>query len=240
VARVKTKAPIARVFILAGGLGTRLRSVVSDRAKSAAMVAGRPFLHHVLQQIATANITRDVTLCVGHLAQTVEDEFGYSFESLRLSYSQEPQPLGTGGALRHALKKQKSDHSVIAMNGDTYVALNWEKLIDHHRLANADLTMALTYARDSRRFGTVKLDRDTPVGFLEKGASRSGWINAGVYVLGPAAQQAILKLPEKSSLEQDFFAPAFTQLQCSAYRSRARFIDIGVPEDFARAQKLLA
>jgi D-glycero-alpha-D-manno-heptose 1-phosphate guanylyltransferase len=154
--------------------------------------------------------------------------------------SQEPQPLGTGGALRYALKKQKSEHPVIAMNGDTYVALNWEKLIDHHRTAKADLTMALTYARDSRRFGTVKLDRDTPVGFLEKGASRSGWINAGVYVLGPAAQQAILKLPEKSSLEQDFFAPAFTQLQCSAYRSRARFIDIGVPEDFARAQNLLA
>ncbi len=230
------------VYILAGGLGTRLKSVVSDRAKSAAMVAGKPFLTHVLQQLSDANFTRNVTLCVGHMAESVEQEWGKEFNALRLHYSRETQPLGTGGALRKALRTTQLEkpRTAVAMNGDTYLALNWGKLITSHREHKADLTLALTYARDSRRFGTVALDGDTPISFLEKGATRSGWINGGVYILGPKAQAMIQSLPVRASLEHDFFSKALSELRCHAYRSRARFIDIGVPEDYARAQRMLA
>jgi D-glycero-alpha-D-manno-heptose 1-phosphate guanylyltransferase len=176
------------------------------------------------------------------MAESVEREWGAEFNDMHLHYSHETQPLGTGGALRKALRAAplEKPRTAVAMNGDTYLALNWEKLMASHRMHKADLTLALTYARDSRRFGTVALEGDKPISFLEKGATRSGWINGGVYVLSAKAQAMVQSLPVRASLEHDFFSKALSELRCHAYRSRARFIDIGIPEDFARAQRMLA
>src|SRR3989338_6029269 len=106
------------VAILAGGLGTRLRSVIADRPKVLAEVRGRPFLTYIFDQLIAASIKYAV-LCTGYLGEKVCDRFGDSYGSLRLAYSQEPSPRGTAGALRLALPLFKSD-SVLVMNGDSY------------------------------------------------------------------------------------------------------------------------
>src|SRR5207249_4136291 len=104
--------------ILAGGLGTRLRSVVADRPKVLATVAGRPFLSHLLEQLEASGI-RETILLVGFGAGQVRSAFGTRFGDMALSYSVEPEPLGTGGALRNALGHFACD-DVLLLNGDSF------------------------------------------------------------------------------------------------------------------------
>jgi D-glycero-alpha-D-manno-heptose 1-phosphate guanylyltransferase len=226
-------------LILAGGLGTRLSSVVSDRAKSVATVMGRPFLSFVLDHLAQSGSVSRVVLCVGHRADTVRAAFGDRHADLPIVYSEEPQPLGTGGALRRAILEVEPGKPVLAMNGDTILNLRVQTLIEHHKRHRADLTLALAYVKDAERFGTVALDEDRITGFREKGVAQRGWINGGMYVLGAKMLDKLRAMPEKFSLERDFFMEELDALRCFGYRSRAAFLDIGVPEDYRRAASLL-
>ena len=226
-------------LILAGGLGTRLASVVSDRAKPVAEVAGRPFLLHLLEQIERCAVLDRATLCVGHKADTVERALGQRFGRLQLRYSFEDEPLGTGGALRHALLRARTREARLAMNGDSFVGMRLDRLIAFHRERRPMASLALARVGDGSRYGAARLAGDRVMAFSEKGVAGPAWINAGVYVLSAAAQEGLLRMPRSFSFERDALAAWCGGGMVRGLRSRARFIDIGVPSDYARAGSLL-
>jgi NDP-sugar pyrophosphorylase family protein len=224
------------VVILAGGMGTRLRSVVADRPKVLAQVAGRPFLAHLLDQLAAAGV-RSALLCTGYRAEAVVEQFGATYRSLALTYSQETVPLGTGGALGHARPHLHSD-PVLVLNGDSYCAADLAAFLDWHYRSQAQASLLLTEVADTSRYGRVEVDgAGSVLGFAEKAVgSGPGWINAGVYLL---SQPFLEALPEGRplSLEREVF-PSWVGRGLTAYRSPGWFIDIGTPESYARAEQL--
>ena len=227
-------------LILAGGLGTRLAPVVSDRAKPVADVGGRPFLALILAHLAKLEEVRRAIVCVGHLAHSVESALGPRFGRLSIEYSRESRPLGTGGALRLAVNRMGLRGPLLALNGDTWFPIALDRLVGFHRMERAAATMAIARVADSARFGAVRVSGTRVEGFTEKGETGAGWINGGIYVLGNAALSAIARAPEAFSLEREILPALAETGKLAAYRSRSRFIDIGIPEDYARARRLLA
>ncbi len=220
-------------MILAGGLGTRLRPVVADRPKVLALVNGRPFLSYLLDQLVDAEV-RDVVLCLGYLGDAVLETFQDSYRGLKIRYSQEDAPLGTGGALRHALKIAFDDTFLI-MNGDSYCDLDLRSFVEWHRGTRAAASISLIRVDDVRRYGSVKVDQSMRVlDFEEKGArSGGGLINAGIYLLD---RGVLASIPEGKSvsLERDIF-PRLTGEGLNGFCVSGRFIDIGTPESYRRA-----
>jgi len=229
-----------QALILAGGLGTRLAPAVADRAKPVAEVAGRPFVSYLLAQLERCASIDTVTLCVGHKARSVEVTLGERFGRLPLRYSHETEPLGTGGALRRALDAERLDETCVAMNGDSFLGIRLERLIARHGAAPARVTVALARVPDGSRFGAAQLQADTIVSFREKGAGGPAWINAGIYVLSPEAKRALLSSPPRFSFEKEALTPWCADRLVRGMKSRARFLDIGTPDDYARAATLLA
>jgi D-glycero-alpha-D-manno-heptose 1-phosphate guanylyltransferase len=222
-------------LILAGGLGTRLRAVVKDRAKSVAEIGGRPFLAHVLDRLARSAEVNRVILCVGHRADTVREAIGTQHGRLPIAYSQEDRPLGTGGALRLAARRFKVTRTALAMNGDTFLGANIDAFLAFHRAERAAVTIALARVADASRYGRVECRGNRITAFLEKGAGGAAWISSGLYVFSPAAWRALAALPAACSLEHDAFPPWLETMRVAGYRTRSRHLDIGTPEDFSRA-----
>lgn len=220
-------------IVLAGGLGTRLASRLTDLPKAMAPVAGRPFLEILLRQLDYYGCTRAL-LAVGYLHVAIDEHFGGSFGGMRLEYAVEETPLGTGGALRNALALARED-SVLVLNGDTFLDTDYAEMLRFHREQGAEMTMAIAHQADIARYGGVLVNGSKIVGFKEKGRSGPGWINAGVYAL-----RRDLKWPEslthKFSFEQDFLMPEIERLTPAAFEVKGFFLDIGVPEDLDRAQ----
>lgn len=224
-----------QAIILAGGLGTRLRSVVPDLPKPMATVAGRPFLSWVLDPLVEAGFDRAV-LAVGYRYEAIRDHFGDRYQGLTLRYSVEASPLGTGGAIRLAGHLLEGD-PLFVLNGDTFLELNYRAMLDHHRQTGAELSVAVRQVQDVSRYGALNVTDGRIRQFLEKGRSGPGLINAGTYILS----RAILGLipdGEAYSFEQQLLMPRVTELAPAAFLADGLFIDIGVPEDYARAQRL--
>jgi D-glycero-alpha-D-manno-heptose 1-phosphate guanylyltransferase len=223
--------------ILAGGLGTRLRPVVSDRPKVLAVIRGRPFMTYLLDQLVSAGI-RSVVLCTGYQGEQVKASLGPSYRTLELIYSQEPSPLGTGGALRQAFSLFQSD-PVLVLNGDSFFDLNLSGFFQWHEARKARATLALVQRPETQRYGRVDLGPDGDViRFNEKGAeSGAGWINAGIYLLSRPLLQTIPK-EGAVSLERDLF-PAWMGRGLYGYPGEGRFLDIGTPESYAIADEFL-
>jgi NDP-sugar pyrophosphorylase family protein len=221
--------------VLAGGLGTRLRPVVADRPKSLAPVRGRPYLSYVLDQLAAAGVGRTVLL-TGHGAAAVRSALGDSHRGMRLDYSQEPAPLGTGGAVRHALPLLDAGR-VLLLNGDSYCDADLGALLADDHPAE----MLLARAQDAGRYGAVTLDdAGRVVRFAEKEPGAGpGWINAGVYSI---SRHQLDSLPAVSSfsLERDVFPVWARRGELYGHRCDGRFIDIGTPESFAAAAAFFA
>ena len=223
--------------VLAGGLGTRLRPVIGKHAKVLAHVSGRPFLSFVLDQLESVGIRRTV-LCVGYRAREILDIYGDRFGSMRIEYSLERRPLGTGGALRHALPRLDSP-AVLVLNGDTFYTGDLGEILrfhDHHR---GSCTVALSHRESTAAFGRVRLTgHESVVAFEEKGeADDPGWVNAGVYVMD---RGFIAGIPggRKTSLENEVL-PACAGHYLMGYRSQADFLDMGTPEGLRRADAYL-
>ena len=222
--------------ILAGGLGTRLRSVVSDRPKVMAMVAGRPFLTLLLDQLAESGIRRAV-LCTGYMADMIRNELGDEYRDIELIYSVEDTPLGTGGALRYAAE-QLSGNMLLVLNGDSYCRCNLSVFISGQAASGAYAGMALARVENVARFGAVLTDKASLVeSFVEKGGRTGpGWINAGIYLLPLDLVQTIS--PNRPvSLEREVFPELMTR-GLFGYHCPGSFIDIGVPEEYQRSQML--
>ena len=227
----------ATVAILAGGLGTRLRSVVADRPKVLVEVGSYPFLAYLLNQLQTFGF-RNVVICTGYLGDQIQKKFGKKYKNLLISYSQELSPLGTAGAIRLALPLLKSD-TVMIMNGDSFCDANLRKFWRFHSSKGADATLLLTKVSDTSRFGRVNIGRaGRIVSFEEKGKEGAGWINGGIYLI---SKSLLLKIPEKEavSFEQEMF-PTWINRDFYGYRSRGRFIDIGTAESYNLAKQFFS
>jgi D-glycero-alpha-D-manno-heptose 1-phosphate guanylyltransferase len=229
-------------IVLAGGLGTRLASRLRGLPKPMAPVAGRPFLEILLTQLRRSGCTRAL-LSVGHQHTVIQDHFGTSFHGMPIEYVVESVPLGTGGAIRLALA-QAREESVLVLNGDTFLDADYAAMMrfhaaEFHAGCGAAVTLAVVHRDDVGRYGGVTIEGQRIVSFQEKGHSGPGWISAGTYVLArnlawPPA------LPEKFSIERDFFVPEVARLRPAAFTIDGYFLDIGIPEDLDRAQTELA
>jgi D-glycero-D-manno-heptose 1,7-bisphosphate phosphatase len=227
-------------IILAGGLGTRLQSIVRDRPKPLAPVGGVPFLDLLLHQLARSGVVRSVVLAIGHQAEKIEVAYasGERF-GLPVSLAVETQRLGTGGGVRNALA-QTSSADVLVMNGDSFVDVDLGQLITAHRRRSAWATLTLTMTDTPERYGTVVSDRDgRVVEFREKSAAivRPASINAGVYVF---CRDVLEGLPEAVplSIETDVLPSLITKGVFSVV-AEGRFIDIGVPDTYVLAPHVL-
>lgn len=221
--------------ILAGGLGTRLRSVVADRPKMLAEIQGRPFLAYLLDQLTAAGVKYAV-LCTGYLGEQVQATFGDSYGDLHLVYSQESSPLGTAGALRLALPLFRSD-SVLVMNGDSFCDVNLSAFWAWHCAHSANATLVLTKMLDTTRYGRVHVAADGGIVSFDEnsGESSPGWINAGIYLL---TRPLLLTIPANGvvSLEREMF-PAWIGRGLYGYQSEGPFLDIGTPESYVLAER---
>ena len=220
--------------ILAGGFGTRLKSVVSDRPKTLAAVCNRPFIYFLLDQLVAANIDR-VVLCIGYLGEKIKGALGDKYRSLRLIYSQETRPLGTAGALRLALPLFKSDY-VLVLNGDSYFETDLNRFYRWHQKHRFDASMLLVKVEEVGRYGQVKVSDGGKIDtFEEKTDSKTpGWINAGIYLLGRKIIDSI-QTNRHVSLEQDIF-PQLIDQGLYGFQCEGRFIDIGTPSSFSKSQ----
>jgi len=227
-------APLKEAVVLAGGFGTRLRSVVQDLPKPMAPVGDRPFLAIVLDELVAAGIQRTV-LAVGYKGDTIESYFGADYKGMELVYSVEEDPLGTGGGIRQAVEQIHGD-ACLVLNGDTLFRVDLARL--GHRFLEQDslLTAALKAMRDFDRYGTVVMDDAGVItGFREKQAMAEGLINGGVYALHKDLFTG-KNLPAKFSFEQEILEAEVGQGRFHGEVFDAYFIDIGIPEDYARAQ----
>lgn len=220
-------------IVLAGGMGTRLRSVIRDIPKPMAPIGERPFLSFLLDELQAQGIDR-VILSTGYKHETVEDYYGKAYKGMELVYSVEETPLGTGGAIKKALQQVESPH-VLILNGDTMFRVDLQAMRKFHLEHDADLSLALKHMKDSQRYGVVETDNKRVVHFQEKTESKAGAINGGVYML---RKQALLnrQLPEKFSFEKEFMEAHYRELKVMAFESEGYFIDIGIPEDYTKAQ----
>ncbi len=224
-------------IVLAGGFGTRLATRLHGVPKPMAPVAGRPFLEILLTQLQRAGCNR-VVLSVGHLHRVIQDHFGASFLGMRVDYAIESAPLGTGGAIRLALK-QIREESVLVLNGDTFLQADYADMMRFHAGCGAIATIAVVRQPDVARYGGVAVEGKRIVGFEEKGRTGPGLISAGAYVL-PRNLAWPPTLARKFSIERDFFVPEIARLRPAAYVVDGFFLDIGLPEDYDRAQTELA
>ena len=223
------------VIILAGGLGTRLRSVVSELPKCMAPVCGKPFLSYILDYLEKFNIAK-VILSVGYLRDSIiqfidnqKDNYNFDFD-----FAMEDTPLGTGGGIKLALSKTTSQN-VLVLNGDTFFDVDVNALIINHLESEKDITIALKPMENFERYGNVILDKNgNVVEFQEKKFCAKGQINGGVYVM-KRKNDMMNGLPEKFSFETEVLQKQAKMLNVNGYISDTYFIDIGIPEDYAKA-----
>lgn len=221
--------------ILAGGFGTRLSHVVSDVPKPMAPVYGRPFLCYLLDRLADAGIQR-VVLATGYMHEVIETYFGTGYQGLEIIYSNEDQPLFTGGAIRQAAEKIQSEDFVV-LNGDTLFDIDFQQLYDFHTSHDAHLSIALRRVEDTGRYGAVTCENDRIVAFHEKTESQgAGDINGGIYAI-KRTWLLNQNLPTKFSFEKELMQPFAGDPHFYGLSFNDYFIDIGVPEDYFRAQQ---
>jgi len=235
--RLDTTQEDMPAVLLVGGIGTRLQSVLPATPKPLAPVGDAPFLQLLVRQLRSQGIGH-LVMCTGHLADQVKKEFsdGRKWDVV-IDYSEEPQPLGTAGAVKFAESYLTQASDFLVMNGDSFLELDFRELIRFHREHGGLISMAVRRVPDASRYGTVQLGRhNRVVGFREKmGAPVPGFVNAGVYVFKRAVLQHIPAGP--ASLEKDLF-PKLLEHGVYALEGQGMFIDIGTPEDYARAQTL--
>ena len=230
---------MTEVIILAGGLGTRLRSIVDDRPKPMAEVAGRPFLEHLLIYSINQGIEHFI-ISIGYKGASIKEFFGYSFMGKPITYVVEDQPLGTGGGLLKSCKELNTKEPFVLMNGDTYFAVNLKDMIRFHKESDSELTVALFLATEPNRFGSVELGESAKlIGFNNSKAKINELANGGVYVVNPdllnIKKYDVLPLSFEDQLLKRFLKQKKNMF---GFKQSKRFIDIGLPKDYENAQLL--
>ena len=224
-------------ILLVGGKGTRLQTVLSSKPKPLALVGNVPFLQLLVMQLRSQGVRRMI-MSTGYLSDQIEEAFGDGrLWNSDIQYSKESQPLGTAGAVKFAERHLEKSTDFLVVNGDSFMDIDIPEFIRFHRQHRGLVSMAVRRVPDAARFGTVHVDGLNRVsGFSEKtGSTLPGIINAGMYIFDRAVLEQIPQGP--SSLEKDLFPKLLTQ-GMYALEQDGIFIDIGTPEDYARAQEL--
>jgi len=227
-----------KAFILAGGLGTRLQSVVLDRPKPMARVKGKPFLEYQIEQLSGQGL-KEFVLCVGHLAHQIQGYFGDGHRwGVRIVYAIETELLGTAGAIKNA--QNFIEDTLLVLNGDSYLEADFQALVEfHRRQQSADLrtigTIAIVAVENASAYGALELDVGGRIlRFQEKAEEGPGWINGGVYVLEPDILDFI-PAGRAVSIEKETFPLVLERGRyLYAYPVEGFFVDIGTPEGYRR------
>ncbi len=226
-------------IILAGGLGTRLREVVPDLPKPMVPINGKPFLDLILSFLNKCGSIERAVLAVGYMADKIIEKFEKSSEyNFKILFSVEETLLGTGGAIKKALKYTKTDN-VLVLNGDSYVEVDLYDFLKKHLQTKADMTIVLKELENANRYGSVKIDENNKITCFEEkkpGVSK-GYINAGMYLIKRTLFNGI-KENTIISLEKELL-PVFIKNDVFGYIGNGKFIDIGIPENYKIADKYL-
>lgn len=225
------------VVILVGGKGSRLQSVVSDVPKPMAKVEDRPFLDILIKQFADQGFRRFI-LCTGFMKDIIHQYYqNPAFSNLDILFSEEEEPLGTGGAIQHGMRLVKSN-PFFALNGDCYCPINYKDMFDFHQKNKSWVTIASAHVDDASRFGTLEISKNHELlAFKEKQPFQvPADINTGVYLLQKEvySHPAIASLTQKYSIEHAFFPQVIAdKLPIYAFPSNSpHFVDIGTPESY--------
>ncbi|KMP12508.1 hypothetical protein UR09_00055 [Candidatus Nitromaritima sp. SCGC AAA799-A02] len=229
-------------IVLAGGLGTRLRETVPDAPKPLAPVNGKPFLCHLLDYWLIQGISYFI-MSVGYKHQVISDFFGDHYKATPVSYAIEPKPLGTGGGVLLSMTKLQSQDPFLILNGDTFFAVNRERLVHFHNENSADMTLCLVEISSNDRYSGVKMDANGCIQSMETriGPSKSQFANGGVYLINRNLLSDFEPNPPKFlSLEDDIIPELLKQKKrIMGFVSSGTFIDIGIPSDYYRAAEVL-
>lgn len=223
------------VIILAGWLGTRLSYITQYVPKPMAVVSGKPFLVYILDSLIATDMITNIILSVWYKYQIIKDFFGSSYRGVPLQYCVEEELLWTGGAINKALS-YTIDQNVLIMNWDTYFDINFSDFFTQHNFSNADISLALKPMSNFERYGNVVLEWTKVIAFEEKKFTREGNINGWIYYVKRSYIEW-LNLPEKFSLESDILTLFCSKDNYRGFIYNAYFIDIGIPEDYERANK---
>lgn len=226
---------VTEAIVLAGGLGTRLRSAIGEFPKSLAPVNGKPFLAYLLGYLKKQGID-SVIISVGYKHELIEQEIGQEFDGMKIQYVVEEEPMGTGGGLKLALEKTKSE-IVFVLNGDTYFDVNLQQLATQHQNKKSTCTIALKKMENVERYGSVDIaDEDKIIAFHEKQFREVSIINGGIYCIN---RGILIHYPvgtpfsfEKNYLEKNTPAKNVHGVIFENY-----FMDIGVPEDYKQFEQ---
>jgi D-glycero-alpha-D-manno-heptose 1-phosphate guanylyltransferase len=222
-----------QAVILVGGLGKRLRKIISTKPKPLVPINKKPFLEYQIKFLKFCGIT-DILLCTGYMADQITAYFGDGQNfGVSIKYSYENKPLGTGGAIKNAEKLL--DDQFILLNGDSLFLIDLQSMINFHKKNNANCTIAITTKKDESRYGNIKIKNHTIESFKEKTGQRTNHINCGIYIFEKKSFQWNI-LPEKFSLEDDFFPNFVKSYDVLGFESNSYFIDIGTEKSYTKFQ----
>jgi D-glycero-alpha-D-manno-heptose 1-phosphate guanylyltransferase len=226
---------LKEVIILAGGFGTRLKSVVVDKPKCLAEVNHKPFISYLIESLLNYNYEKFI-FSLGYLNEDVIDYINEYYPNLNVIFSVEEKPLLTGGAIRLAIENVSSD-SVLILNADTYLGVNLELLHNYHYNLNSEITITLKPMSNFDRYGSVKFDNQKRIySFEEKKYIEFGYINCGyIYLKKEILKNFQINMP--FSLEKDFIVNKINEININAFIDDSYFIDIGIPEDYLKANE---
>jgi D-glycero-alpha-D-manno-heptose 1-phosphate guanylyltransferase len=230
--------PVRTAVVLAGGLGTRLRSAVPGVPKPLAPIRGRPFLDRLLRHWRLKGIDHFV-LSVGYKHEMIQERYGSQFEGVEITYNVEPSLMGTGGGV--LLSAPQDQQRFLLLNGDTYFDVDLPKLEDVHEQNNASVTFSVFRSDDSARYMAIELSEDDRVSAFGSAPKHSSFlVNGGVYLIETAVLEPFFPVTQPVSLESEIF-PSLLQNKARLFglEQKGRFIDIGVPQDFEYAQTFL-
>lgn len=224
-----------KAIILAGGLGTRLSHIVKDVPKPMAPVNNRPFLDYILDYLEKNKIY-EITIAVGYKKDVIMNHYGDKYSRINLSYSEENEPLGTGGAMKKAIG-DSSENDYCVLNGDTFFYVDLEKMEKFHREKKSDITIATKKMYKFDRYGSILVNSndDKIISIQEKKYTELGLISGGMYIINKSIFRNVDK--ERFSFEKDILENEGLNLNKYSFLSDGYFIDIGIPEDYYKTQK---
>lgn len=240
---------IKEAIILAGGFGKRLQEVISDLPKPMAPILEVPFLNYQLNYLRFFGV-KHVIISTGYLADKIENYYANAFNDLSISYAREVSPLGTGGGIRKAFEKCESKQAFV-LNGDSFFDVDLNAFYNCHYMHECDFSIAIRRVDDASRYGTIELGNYSLPGYVKEkmsdfykitsfkeksGVNEPGFINGGIYILNKNRFFKYTKPAAQFSIETDFFEKQHQKIDIGAYISNTYFIDIGIPEDYSKAQ----
>ncbi len=220
---------VSGAIILAGGLGTRLKSISKDTPKPLMPISDKVFLDYPIHQLKKFKIN-NIFLSVGFNHNLIVDYF----KNTELKYIIEEEPLGTGGAIKKALSQIPDFENIVILNGDTFFNIDYDKLVELHLKTRSDITIGSKIIQKPYRYGTMEIENSKVIDFKEKKEIEEGVVNCGIYIIN----KSILKYfpsEEKFSFEKEILENQIQKIKISTLVSDSYFIDIGIPEDYNKA-----